>query len=248
MARMILITQVRLCTRLSLTSFSNGWLARTTNAQIFRCVQCRRSWCLLRDIRCYYCICGQSVWEDLSVVVEAPGWAAHHCGFVGPGCVWGRSNNSRCLVFCPHSQTCVSARTTGKRPRSFLWTCWSCRTSPISSQGTHSLWRRGSDKFLLVVFQISVATTSHPVRIDGLHDILSAFPEDVLSKITHKFLVFVVPKHCSLRRNCTLRRRIQMLVPNIVKGFQQYVYRHNLVFYIIVEVYYILVRTLSMSY
>jgi len=86
----------------------------------------------------------------------------------------------------------------------------------------------GSDRFLLVVFQITVAT-SHPVKINGLHDILLAFPENVRSKITQKFLVFVVPTHCPLDKAQTLytqKNAHAKLVPNIVKGFKQYVYRH----------------------
>jgi hypothetical protein len=52
----------------------------------------------------------------------------------------------------------------------------------------------GPDSILLVIFQTTVGK-SHPVKVNGLHDILLAFPERVRNKITHKFLVFVIPKH-----------------------------------------------------
>eukprot|EP01039_Chlorochromonas_danica_P010110 gene10110-11190_t len=86
------------------------------------------------------------------------------------------------------------------------------------------------DSFLLVVFQITVGE-SHPVKVNGLHDILLAFPETVRNKIKHKALVFVIPKHGTLDKKQKLQTQKEkeaILPPKIVKDFEQYVYRHEI--------------------
>ena len=92
----------------------------------------------------------------------------------------------------------------------------------------------GSDTFLLLVFQITVAT-SHHIKLNGLHDILLSFPGSVRSKIiTHKFLLFVTPKHGGslnkAQKIYTLKNKDAIVVPTILKGFQQcgYLSRHIL--------------------
>ena len=51
--------------------------------------------------------------------------------------------------------------------------------------------------YLLVVLQITVGK-SHPVKGNGLHDILLAYSEDVRKQVVSKALVFVVPAHGEL--------------------------------------------------
>ena len=85
-----------------------------------------------------------------------------------------------------------------------------------------------SGSFLLVIFQMTVGD-SHPVKVNGLREILLAFPESVRSKITRKCLVFVIPQHGALdkvQKLVTQKREEAKVVPRIVEGFQQYVYRH----------------------
>jgi len=60
---------------------------------------------------------------------------------------------------------------------------------------------------------------------------LLAFPERVRNKITHKALVFVIPKHGTLDKDQKLHTQKDeevIVVPLIVKGFQQYVYSHEI--------------------
>lgn len=83
---------------------------------------------------------------------------------------------------------------------------------------------------MLVVFQVTVAK-SHPVKVNGLRDILLAFPEHVRANITQKLVVFVIPKHGTLDKEQALHtQKGEQVVsmPRIVNDFQQYVYRHEI--------------------
>ncbi len=104
------------------------------------------------------------------------------------------------------------------------------RISNLESGDAFYVVQCGPDSFLLVIFQITVGK-SHPVKVNGLHDILLAFPERVRNKIIHKFLVFVIPKHGTLDKDQKLHTQKDeevIVVPLIVRGFQQYVYRHEI--------------------
>ena len=48
--------------------------------------------------------------------------------------------------------------------------------------------------YQLVVLQSTVGA-SHPVKVNGLHDISLAFPQDVRDRITRRMLVFLTPLH-----------------------------------------------------
>jgi hypothetical protein len=86
--------------------------------------------------------------------------------------------------------------------------------------------------YVLVVLQITVGK-SHPVKVNGLHDILLAYLQDVRAHVVSKALVFVLPAHGELDREqaLTTQKEEQMdsaRVPIVVRGFKQYVYRHTI--------------------
>jgi hypothetical protein len=84
--------------------------------------------------------------------------------------------------------------------------------------------------YMLVVLQITVGR-SHPVKVNGLHDILLAYVDVVRQRVPQKALVFVLPEHGELDREQALhtQKGEQMdsaRVPIAVRGFKQYVVRH----------------------
>jgi hypothetical protein len=86
--------------------------------------------------------------------------------------------------------------------------------------------------YLLVVLQITVGK-SHPVKVNGLHDILLAYLEDVRVQVVSKALVFVLPAHGELDREQALHTQKEEKmdsahVPVAVRDFKQYVYRHKI--------------------
>ena len=103
------------------------------------------------------------------------------------------------------------------------------RISNLESGDAFCVVKCGSH-FRLVIFQITVGK-SQPVKVNGLLNILRAFPKDVTDKITQKLLVFVIPKHGALNAEQTLhtqKGKESVVMPDIVRGFQQYVYRHEI--------------------
>jgi hypothetical protein len=84
--------------------------------------------------------------------------------------------------------------------------------------------------YLLVVLQITVGM-SHPVKANGLHDILLAYSEGVRKHVVNKALVFVIPAHGELQGEQPLHtqkgNQINCL-PVAVRDFKQYVYRHQI--------------------
>lgn len=104
------------------------------------------------------------------------------------------------------------------------------RISNLESGDAFCVVQRGPNCFLLVVFQVTVGN-SHPVKVNGLHEILMAYPEIIRKKITQKALVFVIPKHGTLDRDQKLQTqkgKEAVRLPTIVEGFKQYVYRHKI--------------------
>jgi len=104
------------------------------------------------------------------------------------------------------------------------------RISNLESGDAFYVVQYKPDSFLLVIFQITVGK-SHPVKVNGLRDILLGFPESVRNKITNKALVFVIPKHGSFDEEQKLyiqKDEEASVLPLIEKGFQQYVYRHEI--------------------
>ena len=104
------------------------------------------------------------------------------------------------------------------------------RISNLESGDAFFVLENGVDSYLLVVLQITVGS-SHPVRANGLRDILLAFPESVRHKITRKAFVFVTPNWGTLDKEqklITQRGEEIAAIPRDAQGFQQYVYRHKL--------------------
>ena len=103
------------------------------------------------------------------------------------------------------------------------------RIANLQSGDAFFVVKFGSDSFRLVVFQITVGE-SHPVKVNGLDNIVNAFPEDVRKNITDKLLVFVTPKYGTLDKVQVLHTmkgvKFSGPLPDNVKDFQQYVYRH----------------------
>ena len=86
------------------------------------------------------------------------------------------------------------------------------------------------NSFSLVIFQVTVGK-SHPVKVNGLCDILNAFPSSVVSIIKRKVLVFVVPLHGSLdgkQQLITKKGEDARVVPYLARDFEQYVYRRQI--------------------
>ena len=50
----------------------------------------------------------------------------------------------------------------------------------------------------MIIVQITVAK-SHPIKVKGLSDIVSAYPEDIQNKITKKALVFLTTNRGKLK-------------------------------------------------
>jgi hypothetical protein len=66
--------------------------------------------------------------------------------------------------------------------------------------------------------------------VNGLDNIVEAFPEEVRTNITDKLLVFVTPNYGTLNKVQALHTingaKFVGTLPDNVKHFQQYVYRH----------------------
>ena len=85
----------------------------------------------------------------------------------------------------------------------------------------------GQPVFWIVILQITVGE-NHPVKVNGLHDIILAFPEHIQHRIVQKLLVFVTPldgKLNSLQPLHTQDNKVAQIIPKLVRGFQQCVCR-----------------------
>lgn len=81
--------------------------------------------------------------------------------------------------------------------------------------------------FFLVVLQITVGET-HPVKVNGLHDIILAYSEEIRNRIRKKLLVFVTPldgKLNSVQPLLTQQGKVIREIPPLARGFEQYVCR-----------------------
>ena len=104
------------------------------------------------------------------------------------------------------------------------------RISNLESGDAFYEERRGRNDNVLVIFQITVGK-SHPVKVNGLRDILLAYPKVVRNKITSKALVFVTPKYGCIDKKqnlCTQKNTVSSNMPRVVRGFQQFVYRYEI--------------------
>ena len=86
-------------------------------------------------------------------------------------------------------------------------------------------------EYILIVLQITVAE-SHPIKVKGLQDILSAYPDEIRKKITKKELVFVTT---NFRKMKSLQRYVgangkayQSPLPTEIKEFRQSVAEYNI--------------------
>jgi len=97
------------------------------------------------------------------------------------------------------------------------------RISNLESGDSFYLALLPTGGYLLVVLQITVGK-SHPVKVNGLHDILLAYLQDVREHVASKALVFVLPAHGGLDKEQALhtQKEEQMdsaRVPVAVRGF-----------------------------
>jgi hypothetical protein len=81
--------------------------------------------------------------------------------------------------------------------------------------------------YLLVVLQF-IMGMSHPVKANGLHDILFAYSEDVRVQVVSKALVFVLPARGELLQQKGEQMEDSSSVPVAVRDFKQYMYRHRI--------------------
>ena len=86
-------------------------------------------------------------------------------------------------------------------------------------------------EYMLIVLQITVAE-SHPIKVKGLQDILSAYPDEIRKKITKKELVFVTTNYRklkSLQRYVSVNgKAYQGPLPTDIKEFRQSVAEYNI--------------------
>ena len=104
------------------------------------------------------------------------------------------------------------------------------RISNLESGDAFYVVSESDNSFSLVIFQVTVGK-SHPVKVNGLCDILNAFPASVVSNINRKVLVFVVPLHDSLdgkQKLITKKGEDARVVPYLARDFEQYVYRRQI--------------------
>eukprot|EP01039_Chlorochromonas_danica_P011205 gene11205-12497_t len=89
----------------------------------------------------------------------------------------------------------------------------------------------GLPVFLLVVLQITVGE-SHPVKVNGLHDIILAYPESIHLRIVKKILVFVTPldgKLNSVQPLHTQENKVAQVnkIDTLVQNFEQCVCKQS---------------------
>lgn len=81
-----------------------------------------------------------------------------------------------------------------------------------------------------MVIQTTVGKTL-AIKVNGLHEILLAYGEEVRAHLVHKALIFVLPAHGVLDRVPPLHtQKNQQMdtsdVPKLVGDFKLYLYRH----------------------
>jgi hypothetical protein len=88
--------------------------------------------------------------------------------------------------------------------------------------------RRGREQaYMLVVLQVTVAV-SHPIKANGLIDILGAFPESLRSKISKKALVFIKNACGTFYQEQAILNRPDNNIPVEIRDFEQYVCSYRL--------------------
>ena len=90
-----------------------------------------------------------------------------------------------------------------------------------------SLEKDGQPLFCVVILQITVGE-EHPVKVNGLHDIILAYPEEIQKRIVEKLLVFLTPadgKLSTVQPYLTQEGKVAERIPNLARGFRQCVCR-----------------------
>ena len=97
--------------------------------------------------------------------------------------------------------------------------------SNLESENAFYVVGESDNSFSLVVFQVTVGK-SRPVKVNGLCDILKAFPTNVVSNIKHKVLVFVFPLYGSLdgKQKLITKKGQDAGVLPYIGDFEQYLY------------------------
>jgi len=83
---------------------------------------------------------------------------------------------------------------------------------------------------MLIVFQITVGEV-HPVKENGIRDIIKAYSKLVQDKMTQKLVVFVIPMHgplCSEQPLHTVDDKVMERIPKELEGLEQYVCEYKL--------------------
>ena len=81
--------------------------------------------------------------------------------------------------------------------------------------------------FCVVILQMTVGE-NHPVKVNGLHDIILAYPDEIQNWIVEKLLVFITPvdgKLSTVQPYHTQEGKVAERIPNLARGFRQCVCR-----------------------
>ena len=103
--------------------------------------------------------------------------------------------------------------------------------SNLESGDAFGLVQIGDDNYMLIVIQVTTAH-KHPVKVNGLKTIVSAFPEELRKLIKRKVILFVTPIDGHITTMQPLHSKENkvikaMNIPKEAKDFEQWLYRHS---------------------
>ncbi len=127
---------------------------------------------------------------------------------------------------CPYIERC--SHKTGRRQSARLVhsVLYVPQISNLDSGDCFYLVPLPTSGYSLVVLQF-IMGISHPVKANGLHDILFAYSQDVRVQVVSKALVFVLPARSELQQKGK-QMEDSSSVPVAVRDFKQYMYRHRI--------------------
>ena len=107
------------------------------------------------------------------------------------------------------------------------------RISNLESGDAFCLVRHDDGLLTLVILQVTVGE-KHPVKANGLKEIVRAFPEPTRSLIARKVIIFVTPLDGKLNTVQALHSQKRKVlsasnIPREVRDFEQWVYRHAII-------------------
>ena len=82
----------------------------------------------------------------------------------------------------------------------------------------------------MVVFQ-TTTMESHPIKVKSLQEIMRAYPESIQDRIEKKQFVFIIPvegRLNSVQPYVDREGHVVEVLPALVEGFEQCVYRHSI--------------------